>query len=475
MKKDMTQGSEFRVILIFAIPIMLANLLQQAYNAADAIIVGRYAGRLLSQTDEIAGGLLAQNSLGAVGAVAPLTFLFLAFAMGLGVGVSVVCAQLYGARQEHKLAAAFDTSILLMSGFGIVVTVAGWVLSPWLLHSVLSIEKSDPIYGLSLIYLQVYCLGLPFQFAYNAIASALRGVGDSAASLIFLAVTCSLNVVLDLWLVISFDWGVMGAAVATVISQVICVALAYWYLRRKFPLVRGGQHFDLALCKTTVKIGLPTSIQQSIVALGNVALTRLAIHFTTPDLPVITAFAAGSKVDLFMFVPISGLQSALASFTGQNLAANRPDRVKRAYYRTAAAGLGISIALCILLYVFARPIIALFGVSGAAVTIGVEQVQYYAKVFWIFAIYMILGGVLQGAGDTLLQSAATLSALVTRVAVAYLGAFVFGWFGYEAAWVTLAVAWVVALIITNVRYYTGGWKKKVVAHRAETPEITGEL
>jgi putative MATE family efflux protein len=451
----MTQGHEWKHILLFALPIMAGNLLQQLYNTADNIIVGNFAEGTFP------------GSFAAVGTVAPLTFLYLAFAMGLGVGVSVVCSQLFGAQKHDRLAVAFNTSILLLTALGVVITVVAWFLSPWLLHTVLRVADST-VYDLALIYLRIYCLGLPFQFAYNAIASALRGVGDSRASLLFLLVTSIINVVLDLWFVISFSWGVMGAAVATVISQVICVILAYIYLRRKFPSPKGTKAFDVPLCKTIARIGLPTSVQQSIVSLGNVAMMRLVLYFSAAGvIGVIDAFTAGSRVDMFMFVPVIGLQSALASFTGQNLGANKPERVRRGYYQTLGISVGVSVALCVLLYAFARPILQLFGMNEQAIEIGIEQVRFYAKIFWIFAGYMTLGGVLQGAGDTLLQSAATLTALAVRVVIAYLGVYAFAWFGYESAWETLAYGWVAALIITNIRYYTGGWKNKVIAHRGE--------
>jgi putative MATE family efflux protein len=451
----MTVGPELKHIFLFALPIMAANLLQQLYNTADNIIVGKFAEAV------------APGSFAAVGTVAPLTFLYLAFAMGLGVGASVVCSQLFGARKHEKLSQAVDTAMLLLGAIGIGVMMIGFVLSPILLRGVLSVTD-EAVYNYALLYIRIYCIGLPFQFVYNAIASVLRGVGDSKASLLFLLVSSLVNVALDCWFIISFKWGVAGAAIATVISQVICVIVSYIYLRRKFPRQKDIKLFNIPLCKTIVKIGLPTAIQQSIVSFGNIAMMRLVHYFAATDTAgraVVDAFTAGSRMDMFAFVPIIGFQSALASFAGQNLAAGREDRLKRGYYQTQAVSFACSVALCVGMYLAAEPILSLFGIGGAAMAIGVQQVRFYAKVFWIFALYMTLGGVLQGAGDTLLQSAATLSALLVRVVLAYLGVYAFGWFGYEATWETLAYGWIVALIITNARYYTGGWKKKVIARR----------
>jgi putative MATE family efflux protein len=459
----MTSGGVLRRILLFALPIMAANLLQQLYNTADNIIVGNFAEKS------------APGSFAAVGSAAPLTFLYLAFAMGLGTAVSVVCSQLFGAREEDRLSRAVDTSLIFIGAAGVAVMIIGWAAAPALLRGVLRVKNSTDAAGVEYLtydyavrYLRIYCIGLPFQFVYNAAASALRGVGDSRASLLFLLVTSVVNVALDLWFIVAFNAGVAGAAWATVISQVICAALAYWYLRRRFPLVRGDRHFDPALCKTTLRIGLPTAVQQSVVSLGNIAMMALVQHFAavhTAGIAIISAYTAGSRVDMFFYVPVIGLQSALAAFTGQNIAANRIDRVRRALYLTEATGVAVSVALCVTLYCLAEPVVRLFGVDGSAIAIGAEQVRYYSTVFWIFSVYMILGGVLQGAGDTLLQSAATLSALAMRVAIAYLGVYAFSRFGYEAAWSTLAFGWATALIITGARYVQGGWKKKVIARR----------
>lgn len=452
----MTKGREWKLILLFALPIMAANVLQQLYNTVDNIIVGNFAEAAMP------------GSFAAVSTSAPLTMLFISFAMGLGTGAAVVCAQLFGAQREKELSAAVDTAIILLGIVGCAITVIGWALTPVLLRSVLSVHDPE-VLRLATAYMRIYCLGLPFQFLYNSMASVLRGVGDSKASLLFLLITAIANVALDLWFVIGFGWGVEGAAVATVISQVICAAVSYIYLRRKFPLRKGEKHFEALHCRQIVKIGLPTAIQMSIVSFGNVAMMRLVHYFASINAAgnaIVDAFGAGTRIDMFAHVPIAGFQSALASFTGQNIAADKIDRVKRGYYMTLGMALIITAFMCLALYFFAVPILKIFGLAETAISIGTEQVRFYASVFWIFALYMTCGGVLQGAGDTIFQSAATLMALITRVVLAYLGVYAFSWFGYEASWVTVPFGWTVALIITNVRFYTGGWKKKAIAKRA---------
>jgi putative MATE family efflux protein len=448
----MTSGKEWKLILLFTLPIMAGNLLQQLYNTADNIIVGNY---------------VSQSAFAAVATCAPLTLLFLAFALGLSIGANVVVAQLFGAREEDRLAVSVDTAMLLLGAVGAIVTALGIIFTPFLLQRVMTVPEE--LMAQSVTYLRIYCIGLLFQFVYNAIAAILRGIGDSKASLYFLLITAALNIGLDLFAVLLLHMGVAGTAWATVVSQLVCVAVSYVYLRRRFRFVRSGRHFDAGICKTILKIGLPTALQQSIVSLGNVAMQRLVNDFGET---VIAAYGAGSRINMFAFVPIIGFQSGLASFTGQNIGAGRLDRVRRGYLHTLIMGLAATVLLCAALFFAARPIVALFGLSGESLAIGVTQIKFYAKIFWFFSLYMILGGVLQGAGDTILQSVATLSALAIRVALGYLGVYVFHWFGYTAAWETNLYGWIVAIIITNIRYFTGGWKKKAVVSRApaKSPE-----
>jgi putative MATE family efflux protein len=444
MKNDMTRGSEWRLILLFTLPIMAGNLLQQMYNAVDGIVVGKYVGEL---------------AFAGVGTCAALTFLFLAFAMGVSVGVGVVVSQYFGAQKLDELAVAVDTALMLLLALGAAVSVIGYFISPLLIDHVLNVPASIREHAAA--YIRIYCAGLIFQFVYNCISFILRGVGNSRATLIFLLVTTCLNVALDVLFVVVFHWGVPGVAWATVVSQAVCMVVSYVYLRKRFPIAQ-GRHFDAKLCGTMLKIGVPTAVQQSIVSFGNIAMQRLVNSFGEDS---ISAFAAGIRINNFMFVPISGFQSGLANFTGQNVGADRLDRVRRGYRATIAMACAVTVPVCLLLYIFAGDIVGFFSLSGESLKLGVEQVRFVAPSFIIFALYMSLGGVLQGAGDTVFQSLATLTALGVRVIAGY-GGVAAGMLGRDAAWVTLPLGWVFALVITNVRYYTGGWKNKAVARRA---------
>ena len=449
MKRDMTTGKEWKLILIFTLPIMAGNLLQQLYNTVDGIVVGNFVG---------------ETAFAGVGTCQPLTFLFLALAMGLSVGVGIVISQYFGAGKHDSLPVAIDSALLLLGACGLLLTAIALIIAPFLLRAVLSVPENVMPYAIS--YFRIYALGLFFQFVYNGMAAILRGLGDSKAILIFLVIATVLNTALDLLFVVVFGWGVDGAAIATVIAQVVCAAVSYMYLRRRFPYVKAGDHWNKKIAGTMARLGIPIAIQQSLVAFGNGSMQRLVNGFGSTAPGIIAAYGAGMRLDSFVYVPIMGFQSGLASFTGQNIGAGRIDRVKRGLRDSLIMSLSITIVICVLLYVFASPVVSLFGLTDSALSIGIEQVRFLTLFFWMFSCYMTLGGLLQGAGDTIVQSATTLTALAVRILVGYVSVGL-GWLGYSAAWVSTPFGWLFAIAISYTRFFTGGWKKKAVAGKLE--------
>jgi Na+-driven multidrug efflux pump len=271
-----------------------------------------------------------------------------------------------------------------------------------------------------------------------------------------------LNTILDLTFVIVLHWNVAGAAIATVIAQIVCAIVSYTYLRRRFPYIKKGEHWNKKIAATMTRLGLPIAIQQGIVAFGNGSMQRIVNTFGTTVPGVVAAFGAGNRLDSFIFVPIIGFQSGLASFTGQNIGAGNLDRVKRGFRASLIMSLTITIVISALLYTCAKFVVTFFGLTDDALRIGVEQVRYLSLFFWLYAGYITLGGLLQGAGDTILQSITTFIALLVRVVAGYVAVNI-GLLGYSAAWVTTPLGWFFAACITYTRYFTGGWKNKAVA------------
>lgn len=447
--RDMTTGVEWKHILLFSLPIMAGNLLQQLYNTVDGIVVGNFVG---------------EQALAAVGSCTTLTFVFLAMAMGLSSGSGIVIAQLFGAKRMHDLKSSVSTALILLFSVGLFFSVFGVTCSRWLLHNLINIEEGI-LLDYAVTYFRICSVGFFFQFGYNVIAAILRSVGDSKATLYFLCVSAVMNLVLDLLFVIVFKWGVAGAAIATVFAQACCVAVSLIYMFKKYPMFRftkGEFRFDIEKCKLCLRLGIPTTIQQCFVAFGNVFIQRLVNSFGPVTMAAVTV---GMRIENYIFIPIMGFGIGISTFTGQNMGAGKADRVKRAWRSTQLMGFVVCIAISVLVNILAEPLARLFGVSGETLAQSVENVRFLSYVFFIFSIYMTTNSLLQGAGDALYASICTLTSLFVRVVMAYAMA---GTIGYSACWKANPIGWSVCITLALFRYFSGAWQKKaIVKHMPE--------
>lgn len=442
MVKDMTQGKEWKLILSFTLPLIGGNLLQQVYSLADSLIVGNFAG---------------QTALASVGTSFPVTFLLLALAMGLTNGVGIMAAQYFGAKNAESFRRNLSTACFTLLGTSILITVLGVALSRTLLEDLLQADAA--ILPDALLYLRIYCVGLVFQFAYNTFAAILRSIGDSRSTMYFLLVATVLNIVLDLIFV--QYWTVAGVAWATVIAQAVSAILAGIYLFVKVDLAhfqRGQFRFDRAMFLTSLRLGVPTSIQQCSVGLGMVLMQRLINSF---GVDTISAITAAMKLESFAMVPIMMFYMGLSNFTGQNIGAGKLDRIHRGYRQTMVMAM-ITCAGIILLLIFAGPYaIRLYNMNEAATAIGVEYLQTLAWFFLIFCVMYITNGVLQGSGDVAYPTAGSITSLAIRVIIANVMA-TFPSIGYRSIFYSIPVGWVCGTAIVLIRYLSGKWKHKSV-------------
>lgn len=446
MAKDMTQGKEWKLILSFTLPLIGGNLLQQIYSLADSLIVGNFAG---------------QTALASVGTSFPITFLLLALATGLTNGVGVMASQFYGAKNAEAFRKNLSTACFTLLGAGILITILGILTSRPLLAGLLQADAS--ILDDALLYLRIYCIGLVFQFAYNTFAAILRSIGDSRSTMYFLLLATVVNIVLDL-IFVQF-WQVAGVAWATVIAQAVSAVTAGVYLFRKVELARfrkGQFRFHREMFGMSLRLGVPTSIQQCSVGLGMVLMQRLINSF---GVDTISAITAAMKLESFAMVPIMMFYMGLSNFTGQNMGARQMDRIKRGYHQTMVMAM-ITCAGIILLLVFAGPYaIGLFHMNQAATAIGVEYLQTLAWFFLIFCIMYITNGVLQGSGDVAYPTAGSMTSLIVRVIVANIMA-TFPVIGYRSIFYSIPIGWVCGTAIVFIRYLTGKWKTKGVMQRS---------
>ena len=448
MARDMTTGREGRHILAFALPIMGGLVLQQLYNTVDSVVVGQKLGDI---------------ALGAVGTCSALTMFAVSFAVGLTNGSSVIFAQLFGAKQLDKLRRNLSTAFCLLAALGLAISILGFCFARPLLKA---LAAPDAILDMASGYFRIYCLGLVFQFVYNVAAGALRSVGDSKATLYFLCISSVVNIVLDLVFVIVFHWGVEGTAIATVIAQGVSALVSLFYMHRKyefFRFARGEFAFDPSCCGQILKLGVPTMVQMCIVSGGNVLIQRVVNDLGTVALAANTAAA---RIENYMFIPVQSMNNGLATFTGQNVGAGKYDRVlggrRQARYIIVPTALIISL----ILWVFAKPLIGLFGVTGEALTLGIQHLRFIAPFFVIFALYMSTAGVLTGSGDVLAAACVTLSVLGVRVAATYI--FNYGFhLGFPSLYYANPIGWAFGFIVVWLRFRTGIWKTKAVVKRGK--------
>ena len=442
MTKDLTRGTPWKLIVQFALPIMLGNLLQQLYNTADTIIVGNFEG---------------QQALSSVGACASLTILFTALALGFSIGAGVLISQYFGAGRMQELRRYAATSIVLMLAMGLVMSVIGLLSAELLLRGFLGTPES--LLPQSVLYFRIYAAGLVFQFGYNIAAALLRALGDSRATLYFLLVSSVLNVVLDLLFVAALGMSVAGAAIATVISQLAACVIGFWYMYRKYELLRFSARelrLEPAVAGRILRVGLPMALQQSIVSCGFLFLQKLVNYYGER---MIASYTVASRMENILMIPIFGIQSTMATYAGQNMGAKLPERVSRGLGQGVLVSLFMTLVLCAGQIVGISLIIGAFRLDEAAAGICRQHLFVSAVAIPIFAVYFPANGMFQGVGEGFHATFYALMALGLRVVFAY-SLHKTAAFGYTAIWWSQAMAWTLTLIVCYAHFFRGKWKEK---------------
>ena len=435
-------GAPWKGILRFALPVFLGLLLQQLYNTADTIIVGNFE---------------SEDAMSAVGATAVLTMAFLAFANGFSAGAGVIIAQLFGAKKDSELRRNACTAILLMVGMGVICTLVALGINRLMLQYVLNTPTD--LLEMAVVYFRVYALGLVFQFGYNIVAAVLRGVGDSRATMYFLLIAAIINVGLDILFVAVLHLGVLGAALATDISQAGCCIAAVIYMVKKYPIFRWKPKeltFEWKLAKNTLKIGFPMALQQFIVAIGFVFLQRAVNSY---EKFMTASFTVAMRVESYIQLPASSLQVTQATYTGQNLGANKMERVTKGAKQTFFMSEVVTLILSALVLVLAPQITTLFNLTEEATAYCVTHLRTTAVLLPLLAAYFPILGLFQGADNGFKATLVATTALFVRVLTTYTLCYL-PFMGYRIIWWNTAFGWGAGLILTWSFYFHGGWKKK---------------
>lgn len=424
MTKDLTSGSPLKVILMFTLPLVLGNLFQQFYALADTIIVGRFCG---------------VSALASVGATGSVNYLILGFVIGVCNGFAIPIAQLFGARDYKDLRRHVANAAWLCIAASVVLTIATVALTRPMMRLM---QTPDDIIDGAVIYIGWIFAGIPFIFLYNMVAAIMRALGDSKTPLYFLILTSALNIGLDLLFIIPFHFGVLGAALATDISQVISGVLSFFYLRRKFDVLK-MEKADLAYskkaCKRLLGIGVPMGLQCSITAIGSVIM-QWAVNVLGST--AVAAVTAAGKTQSLLTVPLESVGTAMATYAGQNLGASRMDRVRQGVNSAMLIILVYGLASAFILHFTDVQIMGLFLDTAKEVDI-VKMGREY--LFWNSVFFVPLGALIvwrysiQGLGFSSLAMLAGVAEMIARTAVAIVLVPILGYFGAElsnpAAWV----------------------------------------
>jgi putative MATE family efflux protein len=435
---DMTQGNPAPLILKFALPIIIANVFQQIYGVVDSAIVGRWVGA---------------NAFSAVGATNALTHTFMAFCMGSTIGLGVVVAQYFGAKDEKNTAAAIVNGFYICFAVAIVMTVIGLIFT----HPILMLHNTpDTLMRDAETYMRVIIGGLLTVTAYHTGFAALRAFGNSKTPLYFMIGANILNVGLDLLFVIPLKMGVFGAALATVLSQLIAALCCIVYAFKTFPQFKEALHYlkpHKTLLVRLLKVSLPLGFQQSLIYVSTAALQRIINGFGTS---VIGAFAATSRIELLVEMPFAGLGSAIVTYTGQNIGAGRHDRVKQGMAVVAKTAAVISIALLVLFWTAGNAIMRIFVDDNAIVSSAATGIRITSIFFMAMGMTRIFRSLLSGAEDSMYSLMNGIIEIAGRIGLAVILTRI-PQIGVWGIWGTTGLTWLIACMFALWRYRSGKW------------------
>ncbi len=444
---DMTQGNEMSVLIRFAFPLFIGNLVQQLYGMADSIIVGRY---------------INATALGAIGSVGSITFLFFSLCNGLSAGIGVLISQYRGAGETEFVKKIIGNALYITAIIGTLISVLAFAFTTPILKL---IKVPEDNFAYAETYMYIVCGATIVVAVYNAVAAVMRSLGDSITPLICLVISAILNVGLDLLFVITFDWGVAGAAWATVISQALSAVSALGIGILKNDLMKlSKKHFviDRSIIKEVFRLGIPMAIQNALVSFSMVCLQVVINSYGTVAMAANTAV---SRVEQFINQPFSALSTALATFTGQNMGADRLDRVKKGMRKCLISVVVFTVSMIGVMFMFGEPIISLFVEEREIIEVGAKGLQILSFAYIGLGLIYILRAVLNGAGDTGFIMYNGIIEVVGRIGFAMLFVQIPS-VGIWGIWYTTGLTWLLTGLMNVFRVASGKWKDKVVVKKS---------
>ena len=435
MKHSLTEGNITKNLLKFSLPLMVGNLLQQLYNVADTLIVGRFLG---------------VDALAAVGSSYTLMVFLTAILLGLCMGSSAFFSIQFGKKDFDRLKNSFFLSFVLIGAITVLLNIFVFLKIDTIIKL---LQVPSEITGLMKEYLVYIFIGIFATFLYNYFANLLRAVGNSIVSLGFLAISAVLNIILDLVFVLIFHWGVKGAAIATVISQFVSgigIMLYYFFCFPELRIQKRHIRWDLSILKEITSLSFLTCIQQSIMNLGILMVQGLINSFGTI---VMAAFAAAVKIDSFAYMPVQDFGNAFSTFIAQNYGAGKEERIRKGIKSAAVCAFAFCFIVSLLVCVFARPLMCIFidATNTDIIEVGVNYLRIEATFYFGIGLLFLFYGFYRAVNKPGISVVLTIISLGTRVTLAYLLSSIPA-IGVTGIWVSVPIGWILA-DIAGALYY----------------------
>lgn len=445
---DMTEGSIFKTLWRFTLPMLVSVMFQQLYNIVDSVVAGKFVG---------------VNALAAVGASYPVTCLFMAVATGLNIGCSVVISLFFGAKEHEKMKCAVSTSLISTVCISLVLGVFGFLFCRPLLGL---LRTPDDIFTDAALYLNIYILGLIFLFLYNICTGIFTALGDSKTPLYFLIASSVGNIILDLVFVICFQMGVAGVAWATFLAQGVSSILAYATLKKRLGGVPGKskKRFSVKMLGKIMSVAVPSILQQSFISVGNLFVQGLVNGYGSA---VVAGYSAALKVNTFAITSFTTLGNGVSSFTAQNIGARKIKRVSEGWKCGIRLVFCVAVPIVFLFFFAGSRVIALFMSEGggAALAVGVRFLRIVSPFYIVVSLKLVTDGVLRGSGSMKEFMAATFSDLILRVILAFV---LSARLGEVGIWMSWPIGWMIGTALSLLFYLKGAWKKHVSLQAEET-------
>lgn len=435
---SLTEGSIWKGLLSFAFPLFLGNLFQQLYNTADTWIVGNF---------------LSKEALAAVSSSSNLIFLLIGLLNGIAMGAGVVIAKYYGARDWKQLHTAIHTDLAFSVLGGLVLTAAGVALTP---HILRWMGTPSEVLPNSIAYFRTYFLGVLATFLYNISTGILQAVGDSRHPLYYLMFSSVVNVGLDLLFVVHFHWGVASAAAATVISQALSALLCLRRLlgtREVYRVTPREIRLNPVMLRRIIRFGFPSGIQNSVIGLANVLVQSNINAFGSDAMAGCGSYA---KLEGFAFLPVTCFAMALATYVGQNLGAQKLDRVRKGARFGILCSVLLTEVIGVLFFLFAEPLISLFSGDPQVIAFGVQQTRTESLFFCMLALSHCYAGVFRGAGKASVPMLVML-ACWCLVRVSYITVMVRVFQNIAVIFTAYPLTWSLSSVIFTVYYFRADW------------------